>query len=110
MRMLRLAQFAAYRRLFGTGAADHLAQGWRELSRKPELVRDLCLLGHIFEPDVDPATGQIYRAEVLIARAARKSMALALLARAEITQDEMNEIRQGDRGYVETDVDGEFAH
>lgn len=107
--MLRLAQFAAYRRLFGAGAADQLVEGWRELRKQREVVRDLCLLGHLFESDVDPATGQIYGAEVLIARAARKSMALALLARAEITQDEMNEIRQGDRGYVKADVDGDGA-
>lgn len=107
MRGLRLAQFAAYRRLFGPGPADQLVDGWRALGDRPELVRDLCHLGHLFESDVDPATGQIYEPPVLIARAARKSMALALLARAEITEGEMNLVRQGDRGNVEQGMDGD---
>ena len=107
MKSLRLAQFAAYRRLFGAPAAHRLVEGWRVLSREPEVLRDLCALGHLFESDIDPRTGQIYGPEVLIARAARKSMALALLARAEVTQDEMNQIRQGDRGNVAQDDDGD---
>jgi hypothetical protein len=70
------------------------------------MIRDLCHMGHLFEPDIDPETGQIYAAEVLIARAARKSMALALLARAEITQEEMNMVRRRDRGNGDTTDEG----
>lgn len=95
MRAIRLAALQGYRALFGMSRTDALVRGWRELARSPEAIRDLCILGHIFEPDIDPATGRIYPAEDLIARAARKSMALTLLARAEVTNEELNLIRKG---------------
>lgn len=94
MRAVRLAAMAAYQALYGRRAVTRLAEGWRQMRLSPEVVRDLCVLGHLFEPDVDPATGRIYPADELIARSARKSMALALLARAEITHEELNMIRQ----------------
>lgn len=93
MRALRLSAMAAYQQLFGRPAVTRLAEGWRQI-RSPEVIRDLCVLGHLFEPDIDPATGRLYPTDELIARAARKSMALALLARAEITHEELNMIRQ----------------
>ncbi|MES2667452.1 MAG: hypothetical protein V4712_15240 [Pseudomonadota bacterium] len=93
MKPIRLAALSAYRALFGMRRTDALVHGWRELRQHPEVIRDLCLLGHLFEPDIDPATGQMYPAETLTARAARKSMALALLARAEITNAELTLIR-----------------
>ena len=97
MQAIRLAALGAYRALFGMSRTDALVRGWRQLALSREAIADLCTLGHIFEPDIDPATGAIYPAEVLIARAARKSMALALLARAEITNEELNLIRKEDR-------------
>lgn len=104
MQPIRLAALAAYRMLFGMRRTDALVRGWRVLNAHPEAIRDLCTLGHIFEPDIDPATGKLYDAPELIARAARKSMALALLARAEITNDELNAIRTGAYDvYGETD-------
>ncbi|WP_226779011.1 hypothetical protein [Oceaniglobus trochenteri] len=94
MQALRLATLSGIARLFGKPRAIRIARGWRELARDPDLVRDLCTLGHLFESDIDPATGRIYDADELRERAARKSMALALLARAEITHSELNAIRQ----------------
>lgn len=105
MRAIRLAALQGYRALFGMPRTDALVRGWRELARSsPEAIRDLCALGHIFEPDIDPTTGNIYPAEVLIARAARKSMALALLARAEVTNEELNHIRKGTYDAFEDDA------
>ena len=104
MRALRLAALQAYRNLFGWNAATRLAEGWRHLAVQPEVIRDLCHLGHIFEPDIDPATGAIFSHDELVARAARKSMALLLLARAEITHEELNLIRKEPR-YEEPDAD-----
>lgn len=102
MRAFRLAALAAYRELMiqlgrHPRAADHLVQGWRDMRRHPEVIRDLCILGHLFEPDIDPATGRLYDGHELAARAARKSMALALLARAEITNEELSTIRTEQR-------------
>lgn len=97
MRAIRLHALAAYQALFGRPAVTRLAEGWRVMARHREVVHDLCVLGHIFEPDIDPATGRLYPTDELIARAARKSMVLALLARAEITHDELNMIREGQR-------------
>jgi hypothetical protein len=102
MRALRLAALAAYRELMvATGrsprAADHLVHGWREMRRHPEVIRDLCTMGHLFEPDTDPETGLTYPDAELRVRSARKSMALALLARAEITNDELSIIRTEQR-------------
>lgn len=104
MQGLRLAALGAYRALFGMPRTDALVRGWRDLSRHPEAIRDLCMLGHIFEADIDPATGKLYDAPELIARAARKSLALTLLARAEVTNDELNQIRKENLyAYGETD-------
>jgi hypothetical protein len=97
MRALRLAAIAAYRKLFGQRRTDHLLHGWREMRRHPEVIRDLCTLGHIYEADVDPETGQLYDDRELRARSARKSMVLALLARAEITDEELSIIRTEQR-------------
>ncbi|GAB1361819.1 hypothetical protein MASR1M32_10550 [Rhodobacter sp.] len=104
MRAVRLAALAAYQQLFGRRAVTALAEGWRKMRHDPQVIHDLCILGHIFEPDIDPATGRLYPPDELIARAARKSFALALLARAEITHDELNMIREG-QGYGQTDDD-----
>lgn len=97
MRALRLAQFRALRLIFGEGLwwrrATALAEGWRILRSQPGVVADLAMLGHLFEPDIDPATGLVYPHDELVARAARRSMALVLLARAEITHEELNLIR-----------------
>lgn len=106
MRALRLASLAAYRHLFGWRAVTRLAEGWRVLAQHPEVIRDLCALGHIFEPDIDPATGAVLSHDALVARAARKSMALLLLARAEVTHEELNLIRKETR-YEEPDADDE---
>ena len=97
MRVLRLAQFRALRLLFGEyrwwERINALAEGWRVLRQHPEVLRDLALLGHIFEPDIDPATGHLYSHDALVARAARRSLVLMLFARAEITEDELSLIR-----------------
>lgn len=96
MQPLRLAVAQAYARLFGPDRLSALAEGWRKMRHDPEVIRDLLTLGHVFEPDIDPATGRLFDGPELIARAARKSMALTLLAQAEITHEELNHIRQGD--------------
>ncbi len=97
MQALRLAQLRALRLLHGRGwfrRATALAEGWRILRQHPEVLRDLATLGHLYEPDIEPTTGRLYPPDELIARAARKSLVLMLLARAEVTHDELNAIRQ----------------
>ena len=111
MRTLRLSQFRALRLLFGEGRwwgrVTALAEGWRVMRLHPEVMRDLVLLGHIFEPDIDPATGKIHDHDELVARAARRSLVLMLLARADITHDELNLIRmESDNDTDEETVDG----
>lgn len=103
MRALRFASLSAYRHLFGWRATTRLAEGWRVLAQHPEVIRDLCALGHIFEIDTSP-TGEALPHDELVARAARKSMALLLLARAEVTHEELNLIRKEPR-YEEPDAD-----
>lgn len=105
MRALRLAHLSAVRALFGWRRTYALTEGWREMRVHGAVVKDLCHLGHLFEPDIDPETGRLFPSDELIARAARRSMALALLARAEITHEELNLIRQGDTDDVETAFD-----
>jgi hypothetical protein len=107
MRALRLAAMAAYQHLFGRRGVTALAEGWRKMRHDPQVIHDLCVMGHLFEPDIDPETGRLYQGEELIARAARKSFALALLARAEITQDELNMIRQEGHRYEQDDGDAD---
>ena len=75
MHSLRLRIFTAIRAYFGA----------------PHLVH----LGHLFEDElINPETGTVYTHEELLIRAARKALVLQLLARAEITHDELNHIRQ----------------
>lgn len=107
MRRLRLAALSAYRELFGMPRADHLCEGWRKLAQEPEVISDLVTLGHLFEPDIDPDTGELYPDAELRVRAARKAMALQLLARAEITHEELNLIRQKDDDYEYFDEDAD---
>ncbi len=94
MRSLRLASLGAVARLFSFARAARLSDAWRELATQPEIVRDLTYLGHLFEADIDPATGSVYEHDELTARGARKSMVLAIFARAEISHDELNHIRK----------------
>lgn len=94
MQHFRLASVRAIKNLFGFRHAAALTHEWRQMARRPNIVSDLCMLGHIFESDTDPETGRLYPSDELIARAARKSFALILLARAEITHAELNQIRQ----------------
>lgn len=94
MQAFRLASVRALKSLFGFRRTAALSADWRELARRPSIVSDLCMLGQIFEPDIDPETGRLYPSDELIARAARKSFALTILARAEITHAELNQIRQ----------------
>lgn len=110
MRAIRLAYMAAHQALFGRRATTALAEGWRHMRQHPQVIRDLCILGHLFEPDIDPETGRLYPTDELIARAARKSFALGLLARAEITHDELNMIREGHEGYEQDfeNADGDY--
>jgi len=107
MRRLRLAALNAYREVFGMPRTDHLCEGWRKLAQEPEVIRDLVALGHLYEPDIDPDTGELYPDSELRVRAARKAMALQLLARAEISHEELNLIRQkdDDYGYFEHNAD-----
>ncbi|MES2667922.1 MAG: hypothetical protein V4712_17695 [Pseudomonadota bacterium] len=97
MQALRIASLAAYRALFGWRRTTALAEGWRIMRQHREVLHDLCVMGHLFEPDIDPATGRLYEGGELTARAARKSFALMLLARGEVTQDELNHIRMENR-------------
>ena len=94
MRALRLASLLGVKSLFGQSRVDRLSDQWRKLSAHPDIVKDLVVLGHLFEPDIDPETGRLYPPDELAARAARKSLVLQLLARGEITQDELHLIRQ----------------
>jgi hypothetical protein len=94
MQAFRIAALARVRAVFGQPHVDRLCEGWRLLARTPEVIRDLCVLGHLFEPDTDPATGRLYDDIELRARAARKALVLQLLARADITHDELNMIRK----------------
>lgn len=94
MALFRITSLARVKAVFGQPHVDRLCEGWRLLARTPEVIRDLCTLGHIFEPDTDPATGRLYDDAELRARAARKALVLQLLARAEITHDELDMIRR----------------
>lgn len=110
MRRFRLAALNAYREMFGMVRTDHLCEGWRKLAQEPEVISDLVTLGHLFEPDIDPDTGELYPDSELRVRAARKAMSLQLLARAEITHEDLNLIRQKDDDYdYFADDDGENA-
>jgi hypothetical protein len=96
-RPLRLRVVAALQLLFGPSRRDEVIQGWRDLRARPGVIADLCTLGHVFETDIDPATGRMVDDRELVARAARRSLVLVLLARAEITNDELTLIRQENR-------------
>lgn len=100
MQRLRLPLFKAIAEYFGERHAFALAEGWREVRNHAPVVEDLVHLGHLFEdPLIDPETKTVFTHDELIARAARKALVLQLLARAEITHDELNHIRkQGDTG------------
>jgi hypothetical protein len=101
MHTLRHALFSAIKDGFGMRRADALAESWREIRNHGNVIEDLVHLGHLFEPGLnDPETGKPFSHDELIARAARKDLALQLLARAEITPDELNFIRnQGAASY-----------
>ncbi len=95
MQSLRLAALGAIHALFGERQMVAVATGWRTLAQDQAVIQDLIHLGHVFEdPQIDPETGKIYSHEDLLARAARKGLVLQLLARAEVTQDELNLIRK----------------
>ncbi|MEL6886894.1 MAG: hypothetical protein AAFP87_20470 [Pseudomonadota bacterium] len=100
MRALRMAAIAAVERVFGRQHTDELCSAWREIASHPSVVSDLVTLGHLFEDQlINPETGAMYSADERLVRAARKSLVLQLLARAEITYDELNFIRKtGDTG------------
>ncbi|MEO0385894.1 MAG: hypothetical protein AAF234_20360, partial [Pseudomonadota bacterium] len=109
---LRLAAFSALYQLFSDRHAAAVAEGWHALAEYPALIEDLMHLGHMGEdPLTNPETGTVYTHEELIARAARQALVQQLLARAEITQDELNYIRKtGDTGYeIPTFDDGDGA-
>lgn len=111
MRALRLSQFRALRLIFGEyrwwGRVTALAEGWRVMRLHPEVMHDLAMLGHIHEPDINPATGQLYPHDELVARAARRSLVLMLFARAEITETELTLIRmESDNDTDQETVDG----
>lgn len=101
----RLAALSAVKRLFGMGRVDRLSDGWRRLKQEPDVIRDLSALGHLFEPDIDPDTGDMLPERELVARAARKALVLQLFARADITRDELNFIRQNEDYGYEPDTD-----
>ncbi|MDW3181769.1 hypothetical protein [Roseobacter sp.] len=100
MLALRLSMLKSVKDYFSMQRADALATSWHQLRQHPEVIEDLVHLGHLFEdPLIDPGTGAVYPHEELIIRATRKALVLQLLARAEITHDELNLIRQqGDTG------------
>jgi hypothetical protein len=109
MRIFRIVSLARVKAVFGQPHVDRLCEGWRLLARTPEVIRDLCVLGHLFEPDTDPATGRLYDNDELRARAARKALVLQLLARADITHDELNMIRKDDNNDLAGFDDGQDA-
>lgn len=100
MQPMRLSIFSAIRAYFGEAHMFALAESWREIRTHRAVIEDLVHLGHLFEdPLIDPETGTVYTHDEMIARAARKALVLQLLARAEVTHDELNFIRQtGDTG------------
>mgnify|MGYP001796172323 CR=1 FL=1 len=95
MHSLRLRIFTAIRAYFGEPHTFARAEGWRELRKDGLIIEDLVHLGHLFEdPLTNPKSVTVYTHDELVARAARKALVLQLLARAEITHDELNHIRQ----------------
>ena len=109
MAALRLSIMERVAAVFGINRAAQIAQGWRDVAQDPELVMDLSHLGHLFEdPLYDPESGDMFTDHELRVRAARKALVLQILARAEITRDELNDIRKlGETGNeISFDDDG----
>lgn len=105
MNPYRIAVLSAVKRVFGMGRVDRLSQGWRKLAQDPDVISDLCVLGHLHEPDIDPDTGDMLPERELVARAARKALVLQLLARAEVTRAEINSIRNQEDTSYDPDTD-----
>lgn len=108
MRSIRRAVIQACDYLYGRNRTDALVEGWRHLREHPEVMRDLAILGHLNEPDINPETGELYPPNALIERAARRSLILGIFARAEVTEDELTLIRQGETNETEQSIDGEY--
>lgn len=107
MKALRLDILRRLKALHGRNGMSRTIEGWRRALAQPGVAEDLCVMGHVFEPDTDPETGRLYDDAELRARAARRSLVLHLLARGEVSQDELNLIRQEDMnhdGFADDDV------
>lgn len=87
-----LTKIDLFRRLSlvrGDQSATNTILAWQRVQSDPDVMRDLASLGHLFETDIDPDTGQLYPDNELRARAARKSLALVLFARMGTTHDDL---------------------
>jgi hypothetical protein len=88
-RSARIGLYARTARLFGRDRARRLSAGWRAaLTAHPELVADLYALGFLAQAHVHP-DGTALSAPETDRREGARFLALAILARAQITELEM---------------------
>ncbi|MFK5997859.1 MAG: hypothetical protein QM492_07095 [Rhodobacterales bacterium] len=88
---------------YGLSKTEAISDGWKTaVGKNKAMIQDLAVLGHLYEPDFDEETGKVLPHDELVVRAARKAFALQLLARAEVSQDDLAQLRNEDL-YNETE-------
>lgn len=86
----RIGLFQATVQLFGRRRARRLQAKWREALADPDLIADLTVLGYLGEAHV-AGDGSALSALDTARREGARQLALAILARAQITEAEISE-------------------